>query len=186
MASLGWAVLSAAQDYTRNEEPAPTSVEELSGPIVLAFPDAAPKRTPLLPGAKKALSRFPAFISDTLLNVNLRTNLAIRRPEFTEVIVGPIGQTTFGQTVAGILADLGIPEDLLPIFLELFAGVVDLGNGAGSILGSAPDAFSYAVVDVTEGANGPQLTLTARGNPDYLAGANDPADVVDLFTVQMP
>jgi phosphodiesterase/alkaline phosphatase D-like protein len=121
-----------------------------------------------------------------VLTTDFHTNLAIRRPELTEVIVGPIGQTTFGQTVAGILADLGLSENLLPIFLGLFDGVVDLGNGAGSVLGSAPDAFSYAVVDVTEGANGPQLTLTARGNPDYLAGANDPADVVDLFTVQMP
>jgi hypothetical protein len=39
---------------------------------------------------------------------------------------------------------------------------------------------------VTDNGGGPQLTLTARGNPDYLAGANDPADVVDLFTIQMP
>jgi hypothetical protein len=70
--------------------------------------------------------------------------------------------------------------------LQLFEGVIDLGNGAGSVLGSAPDAFSYALIEVTEGAAGPQLTLTARGNPDYLAGDNDPADVVNLFTIQMP
>jgi hypothetical protein len=61
-----------------------------------------------------------------VLTTDFHTNLAIRRPEFTEVIVGPIGQTTFGQTVAGILADLGLSENLLPVFLELFAGVVDL------------------------------------------------------------
>jgi phosphodiesterase/alkaline phosphatase D-like protein len=121
-----------------------------------------------------------------VLTTDFHTNLAIRRPELTEVIVGPIGQTTFSQTVLGILTSLGLPPALLPIFLQLFDDVVDLGNGAGSVLGSAPDAFSYAVVDVTDTPGGPQLTLTARGNPDYLAGDNDPADVVDLFTISMP
>jgi phosphodiesterase/alkaline phosphatase D-like protein len=121
-----------------------------------------------------------------VLSTDFHTNLAIRRPEFTEVVVGPIGQTTFGQTVLGILAGLGLPPALVPIFLELFEGVVDLGNGAGSVLASAPDAFSYALVEVTQGAGGPQLTVTARGNPNYLAGNNDPDDVVDLFTIQMP
>ena len=121
-----------------------------------------------------------------VLTTDFHTNLAIRRPELTEVVVGPIGQTTFGQSVAGILDGLGLPPNLLPVFLQLFDGVVDLGNGAGSVVGSAPDAFSYARVDVTDGPGGPTLTLTARGNPDYLAGANDPGDVVDLFTVQLP
>jgi alkaline phosphatase D len=121
-----------------------------------------------------------------VLTTDFHTNLAIRRPELTEMIVGPIGQTTFGQRVLGMLGDVGLPPNLLPVFLQLIDGMVDLGNGAGSVLGSAPDAFSYAVVEVSEGANGPQLTVTARGNPDYLAGANDPSDVVDLFTIQMP
>jgi phosphodiesterase/alkaline phosphatase D-like protein len=121
-----------------------------------------------------------------VLTTDFHTNLAIRRPELTEVIVGPIGQTTFGQTVAGILSDLGLPPNLLPVFLGLFDGVVDLGNGAGSVIGSAPDAFGYALVEVSNGASGPELTVTARGNPNYLAGANDPADVVDLFTIQLP
>jgi phosphodiesterase/alkaline phosphatase D-like protein len=121
-----------------------------------------------------------------VLTTDFHTNLAIQRPELTEVVVGPIGQTTFGQSVAGILATAGLPPTLLPIFLQLFDGVVDLGNGAGSVIGSAPDAFSYAVVEVGDGPGGPTLTVTARGNPDYMAGANDPSDVVDLFTVQMP
>jgi len=121
-----------------------------------------------------------------VLSTDFHTNLAIRRPELTEVIIGPIGQTTFGQTIVGILDDLGLPAVLAPLFLSLFDGVVDLANGAGSVIGSAPDAFSYALVEVTDDGSGPQLTLVARGNPLYLAGANDPADVVDLFVVQMP
>jgi len=122
-----------------------------------------------------------------MLTTDFHTNLAVRRPELVEVIVGPIGQTTFGGTVRGILAQLGLPQSLLPVFLGLFDDVVDLGNGGpGAVLGSAPDAFSYGVVEVFEDAGGPRLRFTARGNPDYLAGANDPNDVVDLFSFEMP
>jgi phosphodiesterase/alkaline phosphatase D-like protein len=121
-----------------------------------------------------------------VLTTDFHTNLAVRRPELTEVIVGPIGQTTFGQTLAGILAGVGLPPNLLPVFLALFDGVVDLGNGTGSVIGSAPDAFAYGLVEVFEDAGEPRLRFTARGNPDYLAGANDPNDVVDLFSFEMP
>lgn len=62
-----------------------------------------------------------------------------------------------------------------------------LGNGGpGAVLGSAPDAFSCGLVEVFEDAGEPRLRYTARGNPDYLAGANDPNDVVDLFSFEMP
>jgi phosphodiesterase/alkaline phosphatase D-like protein len=122
-----------------------------------------------------------------VLTTDFHTNLAIQRPELTEVIVGPIGQTTFAQSVLGILTGIGLPPNLLPVFLALFDGVVDLGNGGpGAILGSAPDAFSYGLVEVFEDAGEPRLRFTARGNPDYLAGANDPNDVVDLFSFEMP
>lgn len=122
-----------------------------------------------------------------VLTTDFHTNLAIQRPELTEVIVGPIGQTTFASTVGGILATLGVDPGLLPIFLALFDGVVDLGNGGpGAVLGSAPDAFSYGVVDVFEEAGEVKLRFTARGNPGYLLGGNDPADVVDLFSFEMP
>jgi phosphodiesterase/alkaline phosphatase D-like protein len=122
-----------------------------------------------------------------VLTTDFHTNLAIRRPELTEVIIGPIGQTTFGSTVSEILAQAGLPPLLLPTFLGLFDGVVDLGNGGpGAILGSAADAFSYGLVEVFEDQAGPRLRYTARGNPNYAAGANDPNDVVDLFSFEMP
>jgi hypothetical protein len=122
-----------------------------------------------------------------VLTTDFHTNLAIQRPELTEVLVGPIGQSTFAQGVLGILTQAGLPPNLLPIFLNLFDGVVDLGNGGpGAILGSAPDAFSYGLVDIFEEAGEPRLRFTARGNPDYLAGANDPDDVMDLFIFEMP
>lgn len=122
-----------------------------------------------------------------VLTTDFHTNLAIQRPELTEVIVGPIGQTTFSGTVRQILAQLGLPAALEPTFVNLFNGVVDLGNGGpGAILGSASDAFSYAVVDVFEDGGDVRLRVTARGNPDYALGANDPADVVDLFSFELP
>ena len=40
--------------------------------------------------------------------------------------------------------------------------------------------------EVFEDAGEPRLRFTARGNPDYLAGANDPNDVVNLFSFEMP
>ena len=121
-----------------------------------------------------------------VLTTDFHTNLAIERDELTEVIVGPIGQTTFAGTVRGILAGLGLPPALEPVFLGLFDAVTDLANGGpGRILGSAHDAFSYGVVDVFEDAGQPVLRYTARGNPLYLAGGNDPADVVDLFAFEL-
>jgi phosphodiesterase/alkaline phosphatase D-like protein len=122
-----------------------------------------------------------------VLTTDFHTNMAIQRSELTEVIVGPIGQTTFGGTVRGILADLGLPEALEPVFLNLFDDVVALANGGSdAVLDSAHDAFSYALIDVFEEGGTAKLRLTARGNPDYLLGANDPADVVDLFTIELP
>ena len=59
----------------------------------------------------------------------------------------------------------------------------------GCLLPDADDptaAPTYAVVDVYEEAGETKLRVTARGNPLYAAGANDPADVVDLFSVEMP
>jgi alkaline phosphatase D len=121
-----------------------------------------------------------------VLTTDFHTNLAIRRPELTELIVGPIGQTTFATSAADILTGAGLPPVFVPLLLNLFDGVLDLGNGPGSVLGSYHDAFSYAVVDVFEDGGVPKLQVTVRGNPDYAAGANDPADVVDLFSFEMP
>ena len=103
------------------------------------------------------------------------------------VALAGFGQNTFAGTLRGILASLGLPQVLLPVFLGLFDGVIDLGNGGpGAVLGSAADAFSYGLVEVFEDAGAPRLRYTARGNPDYAAGANDPSDVVDLFSFEMP
>ena len=75
--------------------------------------------------------------------------------------------------IAGRRADTAIR--LTGQFIWCKGFVVDLGNGGpGAILGSAPDAFSYGLVEVFEDAGQPRLRFTARGNPDYLAGANDP------------
>jgi len=124
-----------------------------------------------------------------VLTTDFHTNMAIQRPELTEVIVGPIGQTTFRTSVVGLLPPpLNAAPDLA---LSLFNAVVDVANGglppaASSLLGVAHDAFSYAVVDVYEEAGDTKLRVTVRGDPGYALGANDPGDVVDLFSFVMP
>jgi hypothetical protein len=122
LASLGWAVPAGAQDYTRNEEPAPRSVEELSGPIVLAFPDEAPKRTPVLPGAKKTLSRFPPFVSDMLLGVNLRSYYFLR--DLSEDRTLPVPEKGEAWAIGGsIAAETGWLWNTIALGGELFTSV---------------------------------------------------------------
>ncbi|MBW2697113.1 MAG: alkaline phosphatase D family protein [Deltaproteobacteria bacterium] len=124
-----------------------------------------------------------------VLTTDFHTNMAIQRPELTEVIVGPIGQTTFRTSVTALLPP---PLDALPdLALALFDTIVDVANGGlpplqSAVLGVEHDAFGYAVIDVFEVAGETRLQLTARGNRNYAAGANDPADVEDLFTLVMP
>ena len=122
-----------------------------------------------------------------MLTTDFHTNLAIRAPELTEVIVGPIGQTTFGGTVRGTWPSWAAPEPAagLPAACSTTSSTWATAAPA-RCLGSAHDAFSYGVVEVFEDSNGPHLRFTARGNPDYLAGGNDPNDVVDLFSFEMP
>ena len=54
------------------------------------------------------------------------------------------------------------------------------------MLGSEYDAFGYALVEIFERAGEPKLRITLRGNRAYALGANDPADVVDLFSLELP
>ncbi len=80
-----------------------------------------------------------------------------------------------------------LEDSVQALRLNVFRRAEEFGNGGpGAVLGSAPDAFSYGVVDVFEEAGAVKLRFTARGNPIYALGANDPNDVVDLFSFEMP
>jgi alkaline phosphatase D len=120
-----------------------------------------------------------------VLTTDFHTNLAVRRPELTELIVGPIATSTFGSTVVAML-----PPELQPfafVILLLVDQVFDAANGGGAVLGSAHDAFSYAVVEVSRDGDGaPRLRATVRGDRGWAAGAKDPAAVVDLFSFELP
>ena len=121
-----------------------------------------------------------------VLTTDFHTNLAVRRPELTELIVGPIGQSTFGGTVVSLL-----PPELEPfafVILLLIDQIFDIANGGGgAVLGSAHDAFSYAVVEVFRDAGDePHLRATVRGDRGWAAGANDPGAVADLFSFELP
>jgi len=120
-----------------------------------------------------------------VLTTDFHTNLALRLPGFTELIVGPIGQNTFA---AAVLAQLPPEAALLgDLVLEQIEELIDRANGGGVLLGSEPDAFAYGLIEVFEDEGGePRLRATARGDPQFADGANDPARVVDLFSFEMP
>ena len=133
-----------------------------------------------------------AFIGENLdpehtlvLTTDFHVNWAIERPEFTEVIVGPIGQRPFLPAVASIL-----PPDLQPLTPTILALGTDpiVAAANGDTLGFEPNAFSYAVVETfdDEETGEQQLRVTVRGDTSYADGANDPARVTDLFTIQLP
>jgi hypothetical protein len=61
-----------AQEYIRDQEPIPDSVDQVVTPIELAF-QPPPKIPRFFPWLKEQLKDTPAFFRDTKLNVNLRT-----------------------------------------------------------------------------------------------------------------
>ena len=133
-----------------------------------------------------------AFIGENLdpghtlvLTTDFHVNWAIERPEFTEVIVGPIGQRPFLPAVASIL-----PPALQPLTGTILALGTDpiVAAANGDTLGFEPNAFSYAVVETSrdEQTGDPRLRVTIRGDTTYAEGANDPSRVQDLFTIELP
>jgi alkaline phosphatase D len=128
-----------------------------------------------------AANRDPAHV--LVLTTDFHTNLALRRRDLTEVIVGPIATNTFGRSVVDLLPP-GVPisADQVFIFLNLM-----LRAANRSLLGAEHDALSYALVEVFEDAGGEsRLRVTVRGDPDYALGTNDPAAVTDLFSFELP
>ena len=69
-----------------------------------------------------------------VVTTDFHTNLAVQRDEFTEVIVGPIGQTTLATSTFGILeAQQPGAGAALPLVLGLLDGLVDDANGGNPI-----------------------------------------------------
>jgi len=64
--------LSWAQEAISQEEPTPSSVNEIRTPIERAF-EEKPERVVLFPWLKKQLKDMPPFFRDTKLHLNLRT-----------------------------------------------------------------------------------------------------------------
>ncbi len=71
--AASWALPVAAQEYIRSTTTAPDSVEQLAGPIDVAFADPEPPSTALLGALEEALKPLPPFLSDTTLDANIRT-----------------------------------------------------------------------------------------------------------------
>jgi hypothetical protein len=69
---LGAPSESRAQEYIRDEEPPPASVEQTVSPMQFSF-RLVPERPGLFPGLKEKLKDLPPFFRDTKLDLNLRT-----------------------------------------------------------------------------------------------------------------
>ena len=61
-----------AQEYIRNQEPVPESVDQVTSPIELSFREK-PKIPRFFPWLKEELKDTPAFFRDTKLDLNIRT-----------------------------------------------------------------------------------------------------------------
>jgi phosphodiesterase/alkaline phosphatase D-like protein len=133
-----------------------------------------------------------AFLRDNLdddhlfvITTDFHTNLALRRPEFAELIVGPIGMNTFGRTVLDVIGG-GAPLPIAPsdvfFFLNVFLTAMN-----GGFLGAEHDAYAYAVVEVAPDAQGvSRLRVSVRGDRDYATAPNDPSTVEELFSFELP
>jgi hypothetical protein len=61
-----------AQEYIRDKEPVPESVDQVTSPIELAFKER-PKIPRFFPWLKEQLKDTPAFFRDTKLDLNIRS-----------------------------------------------------------------------------------------------------------------
>lgn len=118
------------------------------------------------------------------LTTDFHMNLGLRRSELTELVVGPIATPTFGQTLISLLPpELEGNEGILFLLVD---ALVARAN-AGTYLGSAYDALSYALLETSRGEDGvPRLRVSVRGDPDYASGDNDPGAVQELFSFELP
>ena len=67
-----------AVEYIANQAPAPESVDELHGPIVVAFPEAEAPPTPLLGTFSDYLKQFHPFLSEMTMDANFRSYYFLR------------------------------------------------------------------------------------------------------------
>jgi phosphodiesterase/alkaline phosphatase D-like protein len=116
------------------------------------------------------------------LTTDFHMNLALQRAELTEVVVGPIATNTFGRELIERIPPNTVGDELVFLLLD---AMITRANG-GEHLGSAYDAFAYALVETFDDAGETRLRLSVRGDPDYLSGANDPDAVQELFSFELP
>ncbi len=72
LALLGGAEPVLAQEYIRDQEPVPESVDQVTSPMELSFQEK-PKIPRFFPWLKEQLKDTPPFFRDTKLNLNFRT-----------------------------------------------------------------------------------------------------------------
>ncbi len=184
--ATGWPGPSFAQEYLRNERPAPPSVEKLPGPIVVAFPPPEPARTPRLPQVKQALQHLPAFASDMRLDVNFRSYYFLRNLDDDLLVrLGAPEKSEAWAAGGSITAQSGWMWDRVALGGELFASLPlyapDSRPGTGLLKPIQDPLFAVGQAYVRL-RHGPQVVTLGRQRYElpYLNG-NDGRMVPNTF-----
>ncbi len=175
-----------AVEYIRSTTTAPDTAEELEGPISTAFPEPEPPPGGQLSTARKALQRFPSFISEMTLDTNLRTYYFLR--DNGDTVPGPLQKNEAWAAGGSINLESGLLWDIISVGGEYFGTfpvhAPDSRPGTGLLkpIQNSISVFGQAYVRGVFGEQGQQVVTLGRQRYDlpYLNG-NDGRMVPNTF-----
>jgi hypothetical protein len=174
-------MLAQSTEFIANEGPAPDSVEELHGPIVIAFPDAEERPDALSGSISEWLDDLSPFWSDAHANANFRTYYFLRDNGITALI-----EENEAWAAGGILNfESGKLWNILSVGGEYFASVpIDASDsmpGSG-LLKPIQNTISTFGQGYVRGVFGKQVVTLGRQriNKPYLNG-NDSRMLPNTF-----
>ena len=176
-------VQAQAVEYIANQAPAPDSVEELHGPIVVAFPEKKPPPTGLLSAFSDHLEQFPPFLSDLMLDANFRSYYFLR--DNGDVMPPLITRNEAWAGGGSISLQSGLLWDTVAVGGEYFASIPiaasDSRAGTG-LLKPIQDTISVLGQAYVRATFGEQVVTLGRQRLDlpYLNG-NDGRMVPNTF-----
>lgn len=173
--------MAQSTEFIANEGPAPDSVEELNGPIVIAFPDAEERPDALLSSISDWLDESTSFWSDMRLDANFRTYYFLRDNGSISLV-----DKSEAWAAGGTLNfESGKLWNMVSVGAEYFASVpidaADITPGSG-LLKPIQDTISTFGQGYLRGTFGEQIVTLGRQriNKPYLNG-NDSRMLPNTF-----
>ncbi len=181
--AAGLGAQAQAVEYIANQAPAPDSVEELHGPIVVAFPEAEPPSTPLLGSFSDYLEQFHPFLSDMTLDANFRSYYFLR--DNGDLVPPAIARNEAWAGGGSISLQSGLLWDTVSVGGEYFASIpIDASDGSpgSGLLKPIQSTISVLGQAYVRGTFGEQVVTLGRQrlNLPYLNG-NDGRMVPNTF-----